>query len=128
MYVSITSHKQKNTWAKWIFIYHIEKTIKGLQFLTEDRDTVVAQTKGRGPLVSQAKGETAGHSSEGGNPASLSKERGESCWSLKQTCHLPVCVLRPSHYFTKRVPATEERYARSLSDCIPIHTIVAVKE
>ena len=29
---------------------------------------------------------------------------GETCWSLKQTCQLPMCVLQPSHYFTKRVP------------------------
>ena len=58
---------------------------------------MVAQAKG--PLVSQAKEETR--------------------WSLKHICQLLVCVLRPPHYFTKRVPATEERYVRTLSDCIP---------
>ena len=40
-------------------------------------------------------------------------------WSLKQTCWLPVCVLQPLQYFTKRAPTTEERYVRALSDCIP---------
>ena len=30
-----------------------------------------------------------------------------------------VCVLWLSHYFTKSVPATEERYVRTISDCIP---------
>ena len=58
--------------------------------------------RGRGSLVSQAKG--------------------ENHWSLKQTCQLLVCVLRLSHYFTKRVLATEERYMRILSDCIPTYT------
>ena len=59
-------------------------------------------TKGRGPLFSQAKAEIQ--------------------WSRKrkgETWQLLVCVLRPSHYFTKRVPATDERYVRTLSDCIP---------
>ena len=59
----------------------------------------------------------------------LLKQRGEICWFLKwrgrSTSHLskpvssPVCVLWPSHYFTKRVPTTEERYEWTLSDCIP---------
>ena len=31
----------------------------------------------------------------------------------------PMCVLWLLHYFTKRVHATEERYVRTLSDCIP---------
>ena len=58
---------------------------QGLQFWTE----------GRGPLVSQAKGETR--------------------WSLKPTCQLLVCVLQPSHYFTKRVPHHRRKiYADSL--------------
>ena len=61
-----------------------------------------AQAKGRGPLVSEGKEETH--------------------WSLKQTCQLLVCVLRPPHYFTKRVPATEERYVWTLTDCICIYT------
>ena len=52
------------------------------------RDLVVAQTKGRSPLVSQAKGET--------------------CWSLKQTCKRLVGVSRSLHYFTKLVLATEK--------------------
>ena len=34
-----------------------------------------------------------------------------------------MCVLRQSLYYTQRVPATEERYVRNLSDCILIsHT------
>ena len=59
----------------------------------------------------------AGHSSEGG------KNR----WSLKRkerpaghSSRPVMCVLRPLHYFRKRVLASEERYARTLSDCIPI--------
>ena len=40
-------------------------------------------------------------------------------WSLKQTYQLLECVLRPPHYFTKRVLATEERYVGTLSDCVP---------
>ena len=44
---------------------------------------------------------------------------GETRWSLKLTCQFHVWVLRPSHYFTKRVSATEESYVRTLSDCIP---------
>ena len=70
--------------------------------LDRRRDLLVAQAKGRGPLVSQAKGKTR--------------------WSLKQTCQLLMCILRPLHYFTIRVPATEERYVRNLSDCIPTYT------
>ena len=72
---------------------------QGMRFWTEGRDPVVAQTKGRGPLVSQTKGETR--------------------WLLKQICQHFVCVLWPLHYFTKTVPATEERYVRNISDCIP---------
>ena len=55
------------------------------------------------------------------------KRRGEIRWSLKRrerpaghSSKYVVCVFRPSHYYTKRFPATEERYARTLSDCIPI--------
>ena len=41
----------------------------------------------------------------------------------------PVRVLRPSHYSTKKVPATEERYVRSLSLTVfLLHTNVAVEE
>ena len=50
----------------------------------------------------------AGHSSEG-----------KIHWSLKKPVGFPVCVLRPSDYFPKRVLAIEERYMRTLSDCIP---------
>ena len=46
-------------------------------------------------------------------------QKAETRWSLKQTCQLPVSVLWPSHYFTKRFPATKERYVRTLSDCVP---------
>ena len=66
------------------------------------RDPMVTHAKGWGPLVFQAKGEIR--------------------WSLKQTCQLCVRVLRPLHYFTKRVPVTEERYVRTLSDSIPTYT------
>ena len=48
------------------------------------------------------------------------KWRREICRPLKQTCQLPMCVLQPSHYFTKRVSTTEERYVQTLSDCISI--------
>ena len=67
----------------------LEKTIKG--WLTEGRDLMVSQAKGRDPLVT------------------------------KQTYQLPtpVCVLRPSNHSIKRVPAIEERYVRTVSDCIP---------
>ena len=42
-------------------------------------------------------------------------------WKQRPTGHSnkyvssPVCVLRPSSYFTKSFPATEERYVRTLS-------------
>ena len=66
-----------------------------------------------------SKGEgISGHSSRRSPSWSL-KRRGETRWSLKQTYQLLLCVLRTSHYFTERVPATEERYVRTLSDCIP---------
>ena len=45
--------------------------------------------------------------------------KAETHWSLKQTCQLLVCVLLSSHYLTQRVPATEEIYVRTHSDCIP---------
>ena len=66
------------------------------------RDSLASQATGRDPLVAQVKGETR--------------------WSLKQTCQILVRVLRPPNYFTKRVPATEERYVRTLSDCVPTYT------
>ena len=49
----------------------------------------------------------------------VSQEKGETHWSHKQTCQLPVCVLRSSQYFTKSVSAPEERYVRTLADYIP---------
>ena len=61
---------------------------------------------------------SAGHSSARGDLL-VSQPKGETRSSLKQTFQLPVCVLRPSHYFTKRVLAIEEIYARTLSDYIP---------
>ena len=63
--------------------------------------------KGRRPLVSQSKGETR--------------------WSLTQTCQLLVRVLQPSHYFTKKVSATEERYLRTVSDRITITQLTPSK-
>ena len=59
---------------------------------------------------------SAGRSSKGGDPL---VSQGEVRWSLKQPCQLLRECLRPSHNFIKRVPATEERYVRTLSDCIP---------
>ena len=47
-----------------------------------------------------------------------SSEQERTRWSLKQTCQLLVCVLRPLHNFTMVVPATEERCVRALSDCV----------
>ena len=44
--------------------------------------------------------------------------KAETRWLVKQTCQLLVFVQRPSHYFTKSIPATEGRYVRTLSDCI----------
>ena len=54
--------------------------------------------------------------------------KAEICWSLKQRRRSaghsskpvgsPVCVLRPTHYFTKKVSAIEERHVRTLSDCV----------
>ena len=57
--------------------------------------------KGRGPLVSQAKGETH--------------------WSLKQTCQLHVCVLQPLHYFTKGSPPLKKDMCE-FSDSISTYT------
>ena len=47
------------------------------------------------------------------------KWRGRSASHSSKTVGSPVCVLRPPHYFTKRVPAIKERYVWTLPDCIP---------
>ena len=86
------SHEQKNTWEKrWVHIspWDLRRQYKVCNFV------LTAET--RWPL----------------------KRRGRPTGPSSKPVGSPVCVLQPSHYFTKGVPATKERYVQTLSVCIP---------
>ena len=102
MYVPITSYKQKNMWSKRIFIYphgNLKRQYKVCNFLLKAEIRWSLKRKGR--------------------YAGLSSEGRDTLVTQADLSAPPVCVLQPSHYFTKRVPSTEEKHARTLSDCIP---------
>ena len=99
MWVPITRHKEKNTWMKRICIYPHgtwRDNIRSVILDRRQRSGWSLKRRGEIRLSFKWRERPAGYSSK----------------------HV-VCVLQPSHYSTKRVPATEERYVRTLSDCIP---------
>ena len=62
---------------------------------------------------------SAGRSSEGERSAGLSSEGVRPTGHSSKPVGSTVCVLRPSHNFAKRIPATEDRYVRTLVVYIP---------